>query len=181
MITFVTGNANKLRETTAILGPLKSHSLDLPELQGTINDIAIAKALAAADAIQGPVIVEDTALSYDAMGELPGPYIKWFLKSLGTEGLYKMLAGFENKSAKAICTFAYCPGPGQEVLLFQGINPGRIVAPRGKEVFGWNPVFEPEGFDKTYAEMDDDTKNSISHRFLALEKLRKFFKENNLM
>jgi inosine triphosphate pyrophosphatase len=45
---------------------------------------------------------------------------KWFLKALGPDNLYKMLAGFEDKSAQAICTFAYCEGPGHEPLLFQG-------------------------------------------------------------
>jgi inosine triphosphate pyrophosphatase len=55
-------------------------------------------------------MVEDTSLCYNAYGGLPGPYIKWFLKKLGHEGLNAMLAGFEDKSAYAQCIFAYTPG-----------------------------------------------------------------------
>lgn len=171
------GNANKLRETNDILGSegkLTSHKLDLVEIQGTIAEVSTAKALAAAAALNGPVLVEDTALSFNALKGLPGPYIKWFLEAVGNQGLYDMLAGFEDKTAEAVCTFAYCAGPGQEVKLFQGIQEGSIVSPRGGENFGWNPVFEPKGYDLTYAEMDGELKNKISHRYLALQKLKVF-------
>jgi len=70
----------------------------------------------------GPAITEDTALCFDALGGLPGPYIKWFLQGVGLEGLNRMLEGFPEKSAKAICTFAYCEGPDSEPILFQGIT-----------------------------------------------------------
>lgn len=88
-----------------------------------------------------------------------------------------MLKGFEDKSAQAVCTFGYCAGPGEPVQLFQGIQNGSIVEPRGKEVFGWNPVFEPQGYNLTYGEMDGAAKNAISHRFIALEKLKVFLAE----
>ncbi|KAI0462640.1 nucleoside triphosphate pyrophosphohydrolase ham1 [Komagataella kurtzmanii] len=184
-LTFVTGNLNKLKEFIAILNDgeqtnvvgdyeIVSQSVDLPELQGSIDTVVIHKARSAADLIGGPVIVEDTCLGFGALNGLPGPYIKWFLKSIGLEGLNKMLAGFENKSAKAYCTFGYCEGPGKTVSLFQGITEGRIVPPRGPTNFGWDPIFQPLRFNQTFAEMDNATKNSISHRFKAVEKL-KFF------
>ena len=67
-------------------------------------------------------------------------------------------------------------GDGQEVKIFEGKTAGQIVnPPRGKRDFGWDPVFQPEGFDQTYAEMESQTKNSISHRGRALEKLKQFF------
>ena len=60
--------------------------------------------------------------------------------------------------------------------IFEGKTPGQIVnPPRGKRDFGWDPVFQPEGFDKTYAEMESETKNSISHRGRALAQLKQFF------
>ena len=77
------------------------------------------KCKSAYELIQGPVIVEDTCLGFNAMKGLPGPYIKWFLKSIGPEGLHKMLAGFEDKSATAMATFAYCDGKTPEVQLFK--------------------------------------------------------------
>lgn len=56
--------------------------------------------------------------------------------------------------------------------MFEGRTDGRIVPARGPRNFGWDPIFEPEGYSQTYAEMDKDTKNSISHRYRALDKLR---------
>lgn len=71
-----------------------------------------------------------------------GPYIKWFLEKVGPDGLFKMLAGFEDKSATAVCTFAYSSGENDEVLLFQGKTEGQIVDPRGPRDFGLDPCFQ---------------------------------------
>ena len=91
-----------------------------------------------------------------------------------------MLAGFEDKTAYAICTFAYSTGnPDDEIILFPGRTPGKIVEPRGPTDFGWDPCFEPDGFDQTYAEMDKDLKNSISHRGKSVEMMKKFFTEKS--
>lgn len=124
-------------------------------------------------------MVEDTCLGFNALNNLPGPYIKWFVNSIGLEGLVKMLVGFEDKSANSICTFGYCEGPGQPVLLFQGTTQGVIVDSRGPTDFGFDSIFEPVGFDKTFAELDKPTKNSISHRYRALAKLKLFLLGNN--
>jgi inosine triphosphate pyrophosphatase len=151
-----------------------SKSLDLPELQGDPKDIALEKCRAAARAISGPVMTEDTSLCFAALGGLPGPYIKSFLAALGPEDLPKLLAGFDDKSAYAQCIFAYCDGPSAEPRLFVGRTEGHIVHARGPLSFGWDPVFEPAGFSETYAEMDSAVKNRISHRYLALDQLRTF-------
>ncbi|MCJ1433802.1 nucleoside triphosphate pyrophosphohydrolase ham1 [Xylographa pallens] len=177
-INFITGNRNKLVEVEAILGAtvdLHSASLDLVEIQGTIEEISLDKCRRAAAALNGPVLVEDTCLCFNALQGLPGPYIKWFLQALGHEGLNNLLVAYEDKSAQAVCTFAYCEGPGHDPLLFQGRTDGKIVPARGPTHFGWDPIFEYEG--KTYAEMKKAQKNKISHRFLALEKLRKWLEE----
>lgn len=183
-ITFVTGNAKKLEELRAILGnnfPLEivSHKLDLPELQGEIDEVSIKKCQEAARRLKRPVLVEDTALCFDALKGLPGPYIKWFLEKLQPEGLTKMLTGWEDKSAKAVCTFAYCSGncDDLDVKLFQGITQGTIVKPRGTRDFGWDCVFQPDGYDKTYAELPKSEKNKISHRYKALEQFKAHFHE----
>ncbi|XP_061635067.1 inosine triphosphate pyrophosphatase isoform X3 [Phyllopteryx taeniolatus] len=128
--------------------------------------------------IDGPVIVEDTCLCFKALGGLPGPYIKWFLDKLKPEGLYKLLAGFEDKSAWALCTFAFTSGKDEPVQLFRGITQGRIVEPRGPRDFGWDPCFQPEGYDKTYAELPKEVKNSISHRYRALVAMSEHFSTN---
>ncbi|KAI1468490.1 Ham1-like protein [Daldinia caldariorum] len=174
VLNFITGNANKLSEVRAILEPagivVRNQPLDLPEVQGTLEDVTREKCRAAAAAVRGPVLVEDTCLCFDALHGLPGPYIKWFMQSIGHSGLNNLLAAYDDKSADAVATFGFSQGPGHEVFLFQGRTKGKIVPPRGPTTFGWDPIFEYDG--QTYAEMDKAAKNKISHRFKALEKLR---------
>ncbi|PLW06118.1 hypothetical protein PCANC_00447 [Puccinia coronata f. sp. avenae] len=186
-LVFVTGNANKLREVNKILGSevpsgslkieVESKALDLPEVQGSTQDVAREKSKAAAQLIGGPCITEDTALCFKAMGGLPGPYIKWFLEKLGLDGLNSMLQGFSSKEATALCTFAYCE-PGREPILFEGATEGKIVPPRGPANFGWDPIFEVAGTGLTYAQMPPEQKNDLSHRSKALDKLRQHFQNN---
>ncbi|WEW56291.1 nucleoside triphosphate pyrophosphohydrolase ham1 [Emydomyces testavorans] len=177
-ISFITGNKNKLAEVQAILSDaieVQNKSVDHPEIQGSIEEIAREKCRNAAKAVNGPVLTEDTALEFNALGGMPGPYIKWFLEKLGHEGLNKLLYAFEDKSAVAICTFAYAAGPDEEPILFQGRTEGKIVPARGPAKFGWDPIFEFQG--TTYAEMDPKEKNMISHRYKALQKLREWIME----
>ncbi|KAI8352161.1 inosine triphosphate pyrophosphatase [Choanephora cucurbitarum] len=177
-LIFVTGNKNKLLEVQAILNgviDVESHKVDLPELQGETEEIAKQKCQHAAKILNGPCITEDTALCFNALNGLPGPYIKWFQDGVGHAGLNKMLDGFDDRSAYALCTFAYCEGPDHEPVVFEGRTNGRIVPARGPANFGWDAIFQPDGFDQTYAELDKQIKNSISHRSKALDVLKKFF------
>lgn len=154
-----------------------NRALDLDEVQGSMEEVTRHKTLQAADIVQGPVFVEDTCLGFDALGGLPGAYIKWFVQGCGLDGLVKMLAGFEDKTAHAITTFGYCEGPGHEVVLFTGDTKGTIVDSRGPTTFGWDAVFQPDGFETTYAEMAGDAKNKISHRSKAMKKLKEFLSQ----
>ncbi|CAK8675056.1 unnamed protein product [Clavelina lepadiformis] len=125
-INFVTGNKNKLKEVVAFLKgneafEVKSVALDLPEYQGEPDDVSIAKCKEAVRRLEGPVLIEDTCLCFNAMKGLPGPYIKWFLQKLGPEGIYKMLDGWDDKSGYALCTFAFCSATtNNDVMLFRG-------------------------------------------------------------
>lgn len=77
-VNFVTSNANKLREVKAMLEPIvevRSHALDIEEVQGTITEVTRSKCRKAAEIINGPVLVEDTALCFNALAGLPGPYM----------------------------------------------------------------------------------------------------------
>eukprot|EP00466_Bigelowiella_natans_P015512 jgi/Bigna1/147625/aug1.248_g22333 len=162
-LTFVTGNKHKLAEVQAILKGVvdcTNKKLDLPEMQGEPVEVSQEKCKLAVEEIKGPTIVEDTSLCFNALGGLPGVYIKWFLKKLGHDGLNKMLSAYEDK-----CIFCYCEGPGKEIVEFVGRCPGKIVPARGPTDFGWDPVFEPdESKGETFAEMDKQEKNKISHR-----------------
>jgi inosine triphosphate pyrophosphatase len=173
---FVTSNSHKLAEVRAILGAgLRSAALDLPELQGSPEAVAAAKCRAAAAALGGPALTEDTSLCFAALGGLPGVYVKWFLEACGPAGLHTLLAGHADKAAYAQCIFAYAPGPGAEPTLFVGRCPGTIVPPAGPADFGWDPIFLPDGHAHTFAQMDKAVKNEISHRARALALLRAHF------
>lgn len=178
-LTFVTTNAGKLAEVRAILGPsIRVAALELPELQGTPEAVASAKARAAAAALGGPALVEDTSLCFSALGGLPGVYVKWFLDAVGPDGLYRLLSGYpDDKRATAQCIFAYSTGPGAEPILFVGRCHGRVVPPAGAHDFGWDPIFAPDGVEGglTFAQMDKYEKNRISHRACALSKLQEHF------
>jgi len=181
VVTFVTGNAKKLDEVRRIVGdsiPLQSVQLDLPELQGEPEDISKEKARLASQQINGPVLVEDTCLCFNALKGLPGPYIKWFLEKIGHEGLNNLLVAYEDKSAYAQCIFSLALGPDSEPLTFVGRTEGKIVPPRGPPTFGWDPIFQPDGYTQTYAEMPKEEKNRISHRGKALDKVKAHFATN---
>ena len=181
-ITFITGNRNKLEEVRSILKTnqedthysIKSLDIDLPEVQGEPEYVIQEKCKSASLQLNGPVIVEDTSLCFNALGGLPGPYIKWFMKKIGLDGLNKLLLGYEDKTIEAKCIFAYQENRDSQIHYFTGITKGTLVEPRGNMNFGWDPVFLPEGYNETYGEMDNETKNSISHRFKALQLLKEF-------
>jgi inosine triphosphate pyrophosphatase len=167
-ITFVTGNKKKIEEAIAIL---------VPEFQGEPEQISKEKCKLAIKEIGGPVIVEDTCLCYNALKGLPGPYIKWFLK-LGHENLNKIIESFEDKTAYALCTFSLAWNENEEPITFSGRTDGKIVPPRGPKEFGWDPIFQPNGFEQTYAEMPKEIKNTISHRYKALHSLKEYLLQN---
>ncbi|KAK5804779.1 hypothetical protein PVK06_032430 [Gossypium arboreum] len=179
-VTFVTGNAKKLEEVKSILGqsiPFQSLKLDLPELQGEPEEISKEKARLAAVQVNGPVLVEDTCLCFNALKGLPGPYVKWFLQKIGHEGLNNLLMAYEDKSAYALCAFSFALSPDVEPVTFLGKTPGKIVPARGPNDFGWDPIFQPDGYDQTYAEMPKEEKNKISHRSRALDMVKSHFAE----
>ncbi|PIO62278.1 Ham1 family protein [Teladorsagia circumcincta] len=97
-ITFVTGNAGKLAEVRAILSSfeVRAVDVDVDEYQGEPDYVAERKAKEAAEQVQGPILVEDTSLCFNAFKGLPGVYIKWFLKKLGPAGLYQMLGWYRS-------------------------------------------------------------------------------------
>ncbi|KAK4531747.1 hypothetical protein CCYA_CCYA09G2604 [Cyanidiococcus yangmingshanensis] len=182
-ITFVTSNAKKLAELNAILRdltgfqpPLNARNIDLPEIQGDPALIVREKCRYAAQIVQGPTLVEDTQLCFHAFGGLPGPYVKYFLQNLGSAGLEKLLMAWDDKGATAQCLFALANDSAAEPLVFCGQTPGRIVPPRGERNFGWDPIFQPDGSERTYAEMSEAEKNAISHRYRAAAALATYLR-----
>jgi inosine triphosphate pyrophosphatase len=174
MLQFITGNKNKFEEVRAILGDVHQFEIDLPEIQEIDSrKIIEAKLRAAVGQADGEFIIEDTSLTFEGMNGLPGPLIKWFLGAIGNKGLAGLAVHTGNDRAEAKTIVGYAK-KGEEMKFFEGIVKGRIVEPRGGTDFGWDPIFVPDGHEKTFAEMSRAEKNGISMRRIALEKLKKF-------
>ncbi|MBR9691864.1 RdgB/HAM1 family non-canonical purine NTP pyrophosphatase [Candidatus Woesearchaeota archaeon] len=174
-LIFVTGNNKKLEEARKILSgfEIENTKLDIPEIQEEIHEVIKDKAKKATALMNKPCFVEDTSLCFNALKGLPGQYIKEFLDKLGLKGVCNLLATYDDKSAEAVCMVGYCE-PGKEPVILEGKVKGAIVEPRGKIEFGWDPIFQPEGYEKTFAEMTQEEKNAISHRKKALIKFKEF-------
>ncbi len=172
MISFITGNKGKFAEVQAIIPDVHQLDIDLPEIQEIDPKKVIEAKLkeARTQYAEREFIVEDTSLSLMCLNGLPGPLIKWFTKAMGNEGLVRITERFENNRAEARTMIGYLNAPG-EISFFEGVIPGRIVSPRGDAGFGWDPIFLPDGYEKTFAEMTPVEKNAVSMRRIAVEKL----------
>jgi len=178
ILYFITGNEHKVKESRQILGEVESLDIDLPEIQSLDPKQVIgAKLREARKHHQGPLFCEDVSLYLDCLNGLPGTLIKWFLKSLGPEGIVKITDQYNNPKAtvKAFIGY-YCD---DELHFFEGEVKGHIVSPKGESSFGFDPIFQPEGHDKTFAEMSLEEKNTISHRRKALQKLKKYLENGH--
>ena len=172
-LKFVTSNIDKFREASDLLECSLDQvsGLNIDEIQASdIKKIAAHKAKQAFGVLRSPVLVEDSGLIFTAWNGLPGALVKWFEISVGCHGLLKMLEGFDNREAFAVCVAVAFDG--QEMLLAKGERKGKIArSMRGDKGFGWDVIFIPEHHEKTYAEMNFNEKNAISHRRMAFEKL----------
>jgi inosine triphosphate pyrophosphatase len=183
-IYFVTGSANKFNEAKEIFTnehyELVQYNLDLPEYQGDSEEIAHKKCLEAETLLPEniyPFFIEDTGLHYNCLNGLPGPYIKWFLKDIGLDGLVKLTEPYTDKTAYAKCIITLKMNIKTKPLSFVGKIDGKIVNTRGRNNFGWDPIFEVG--DQTFAEMDKDKKNNVSHRCIALKMLEEHINKNH--
>jgi len=171
---FVTGNTGKLHELQAIIPEIRQLDIDLPEIQHSdAHNIIEAKLQEALKLHDGPLIVEDTSLYLDVMNGLPGPLIKWFLKAIGTEGVYSLAKAMGNTSASARTLIGYA-APNGSIEFFEGMVEGKVVPPRGDDGFGWDEIFQQVGYDKTFAEMSKEQKNELSMRKRAAEQLKNY-------
>ncbi|KAG7371991.1 xanthosine triphosphate pyrophosphatase [Nitzschia inconspicua] len=193
-IAFVTGNEMKVRELSKILTAeglidpanperslvkLRVVKVDLPEIQEVDTEgIAKDKVLLAAQLANGPAICEDTSLEFHALGGQPGPFIKFFQDRLKSEGLWRILTAYEDKSATAVCTLAFCTAPHADPVLFTGRVHGTIVEPIEGRGFGWDSIFVPEGEDQPFSCLSTERKNELSHRGDAVRQWAKWLLVN---
>lgn len=174
-ITFITSHPKKADEISWHLGhPVQHHQLDLPEIQSlNPHEVVRAKAEEAYRQLKTPVLVEDYSIRFEALGNLPGPLIKWFLHELQAEGLCTLLHPYKNRTAYAQTSFGYHDESG--VHIFDGIMKGTIApSVRGDNGYGTDGIFIPDGQNKTWGEMDKDEQVRYSLRRIGLKKLEAF-------
>lgn len=188
-LVFATNNAHKLEEISSILGnkveilslnDINCH-VDIPETADTLEGNAFLKAEYIFENYGLDCFADDTGLEVEALDGAPGVYSARYAGGEGhnaeanMQKLLQNMQGIQNRKAQfrtAICLIL----DGKKHL-FEGEVKGEIVKEkRGGSGFGYDPIFVPEGYTKTFAEMGAETKNKISHRALAVEKLCKFLK-----
>lgn len=174
---FITGNQNKADYLAQTLGiALEHHKLNLDEIQSPDPQVVIEhKVRQAYDILQAPVLVEDTSLSFDALGGLPGTFIKFFVDSEdGLEHLCRMLDGFEDRSASASAVYGYFDG--ETLAFFSGRLEGVIADhPRGTGGYGWDTIFEPKGYGGlTRAELSPEDDIESYNKIRDFDALRNF-------
>jgi XTP/dITP diphosphohydrolase len=182
---FATGNPGKFEEAKAVLeGEIPGLELaqcgaQLSEIQAdSLEAVARHKAVDATAACDGNVFVEDAGLFVPVLNGFPGVYSAEVKKMLDCKGILKLMEEYTDASDRAAyfeaCTCLYLAGT-DEIEVFHGRIDGVLAfEPRGSKGFGFDPIFipgEPEGNDRTFAEMDVEEKNRVSHRSKALREL----------
>ena len=173
-IVLVTQNKHKLAELTPLFEeygiPFETTHLEKFEIRShDVEEIAGEAARHAFMTLGKPVVLDDTGFFVSALKDFPGAYAAFALKSIGYEGILKLLEGVEDRSAKFVTAVGFCDGTYLET--FVGEMMGTISEqPSGSEGFGYDPIFIPDGFTKTYAELTFDEKITISHRSKAFRK-----------
>lgn len=190
-------NEGKVREIGELLQPLSvraisAASLNLPEPEETGDSFhanAALKSLAAAKVSSLPSLADDSGLVVDALGGAPGIYsARWAGPSkdfaLAMERIRQEIIGVnknpEGASAYFICVLSLALPSGEE-FAFEGRVYGHLTfPPRGENGFGYDPIFIPEGYSESFAELSSETKQRISHRSQAFIKLLNFLKNRKL-
>jgi|SRR3989344_5382070 len=185
-LTFITSRKEKFEEMQAILNPIELTPIyvALPEIQELDADLILKEKIRCGSEFvpRGQFIVDDTSVYFDCLGGiLPGPFIKQFFQALKCQGLYELTRDLKNDRATAVTRIGYRDsgysrfGGSVTEKIFTGEMEGRIVEPRGStNLFDWNTIFQPNGCDKTFGEMNLEEKNTISMRFIAAQKLKNY-------
>jgi inosine triphosphate pyrophosphatase len=174
---FITGNQNKATYLAKTLGiKLEHQKIELDEIQ-SVDPFKIIehKVRQAYNTIKKPVLVEDVSLVFNALNGLPGPFIKFFVDSNdGLENLCRILDGFDDRSAYGSVIYGYFDG--KDLKLIDGRLNGIIaIHPRGEGGYGWDKIFEPEGYGGlTRAELSPELDIESYNKLRDFDSLRDY-------
>ena len=174
-VLFVSSNKNKFYEAKNILSKNKINlgffKSKLQEIQAnSLKEIAAQKADEAYRRIHKPLIIEDAGLFIDSLNGFPGPFSSYVFKTIGNSGILHLVK--TNRKAKFQSVVAYCDNK-YGVVLFDAKVDGKISKNSRGKGWGYDPIFIPQGYNKTYAMLSN--KNEISHRYKALKKFANWF------
>lgn len=189
-LIFATNNTHKLKEVAAMLGEqIELFSLrdigcetDIPEIGKNLEENALIKAQYVSQHFHLDCFADDTGLEVEALNGEPGVYSARYAGGEGHDSLaniHKLLTkleGITNRKARFRTVIALIME--EKIYTFEGIVNGTIITtPSGKNGFGYDPIFVPEGYEQTFAELGENVKNQISHRAKAVTKLTDFLKK----
>jgi XTP/dITP diphosphohydrolase len=185
VVFFGTGNFHKFKEARYVLAEYKISvamlNLKCIEIQDdNLKTIAKTSAIEAANKSNLPIFVEDAGLFIKALNGFPGPYSSYVYRTLGTNGILKILGNNKSRDAYFLSLIAFCDPQGQsEPMTFHGRIEGKIMLQeKGSQGFGFDPIFEPlSGNGKAFAEMTTIEKNKYSHRGQALRRFANWYKD----
>jgi XTP/dITP diphosphohydrolase len=172
---FMTSNESKYREVKNLalefgidIKILKANKIEIQSQK--IEEIVKTAAILAYQHFKVPLILEDTGLFIEALNGFPGPYSSYVYNTIGCEGIIKLMEGIKNRNAKFATYVCYIDS--SSLIVFSGEIEGTISNEiRGKDGFGFDPIFIPKGSYKSFGEMTLEEKNKISHRASAFRKL----------
>jgi XTP/dITP diphosphohydrolase len=190
-LLIATRNAHKTREIAALLGSefaitdmTAAHHLEPVEETGqTFEENAVLKATVVSDVVSGLVVADDSGLEVDSLGGAPGVYSARYAGEDATDdaNVAKLLAALDgriDRAAQFRCVLALARA-GETLAVFDGIVRGSIaLSPSGSRGFGYDPIFVPDGYDKSFSALGTSVKNAISHRARAVIQLRDYLIDN---
>ena len=178
-ITFVTSNKGKLGEAKDKLGlqgiEIIGEKIYYPEIQvDTLNEVARHGARWLKGRIEPPFMLDDSGLFISALEGFPGVYSAYAYQTIGNRGILDLMEWKGDKRAE-FKTVVALVDVNERIHLFEGSCRGTIIGEmRGKHGFGFDPIFVPEGYDVTFAEMTTEEKNEISHRSRAFMEVSRY-------
>ncbi|ADP77706.1 dITPase [Methanothermus fervidus DSM 2088] len=180
-VIFITSNLHKVSEARKIFEEnnieMEHRNVKYYEIQGSLEEVASHAAKKLAEKLNHPVIVEDAGLFIKALNGFPGPYSSYVQKTIGNKGILKLMENIEDRQAEFKSVVGYCE-PGSKPKIFVGVVKGNISTEEiGDKGFAFDPIFYPEGYKKTFGELDPEEKNRISHRGKSFRKFVSWFKK----
>jgi len=178
-IYFASSNSNKYREIEPILSKygIVSHfvRISIQEIQSeSLYKIAKAKSTSAFEYLKGPVIIEDDGFYISSLKGFPGQYSSFIYKTLGNEGLLKLMKNKTNRKAYFVSVIAY--NDGHTLKLFTGKTQGLLNRSATNGGWGFDPIFVPKNTSKTYGELSQVNRKSLfSHRYKSIGKFSKWY------